>query len=345
MDKEKLVLLKKYIKQHADKEFSIDEFTRFLDDNNFSESEIEETYDIINNTPVEEKKDIDKNISLSDPIRNYLKEITRIPLLAPEEEKELTTKYYETHDQETFNKIVESNLRLVVSIAKKYRRKEGEFLDLIQEGNLGLMKAIEKFDPNKGYKLSTYSTWWIRQAIIRYMNEKYRLIRIPSYASETLAKYNKFLAGKELIGEEVPSDDEIMKSLNITKEKLEIIKKLKTLDTVSLNSPIKTDNSEEKNGIIDFLTDNSNESFDEKALKHKNFKKILKEAKKTIKEREYSVLVRRYGLDDGIARTLEEIAKEEGVSRERIRQIENNAMRKIRKRKDLARIFRNTITK
>ena len=344
MDKEKLVLLKKYIKQHADKEFSIDEFTRFLDDNNFSESEIEETYDIINNTPVEEKKDIDKNISLSDPIRNYLKEITRIPLLAPEEEKELTTKYYETHDQETFNKIVESNLRLVVSIAKKYRRKEGEFLDLIQEGNLGLMKAIEKFDPNKGYKLSTYSTWWIRQAIIRYMNEKYRLIRIPSYASETLAKYNKFLAGKELIGEEVPSDDEIMKSLNITKEKLEIIKKLKTLDTVSLNSPIKTDNGDEKAKIIDLIADN-NTPFDEEYLKQKACQKMLNSVKEYLDEKEYLILAQRYGIDGHTVITADKIAKDLGITRDGVHQIESDAMRKIRRRKDLEKTFTKILYK
>ena len=339
MNKEKLVQLKKFLNKH--KNISVKEFSKYLDKHNYNIEDIEEAFALLDGETISK---VDESQLTDDYIKQYMDELRNIPLLSTEEEKELTTKYFETHDQKTFNKIVESNLRLVVSIAKKYRRKEGEFLDLIQEGNLGLMKAIEKFDPNKGYKLSTYSTWWIRQAIIRYMNEKYRLIRIPSYASETLAKYNKFLAGKELIGEEVPSDDEIMKSLNITKEKLEIIKKLKTLDTVSLNSPIKTDNGDEKAKIIDLIADN-NTPFDEEYLKQKACQKMLNSVKEYLDEKEYLILAQRYGIDGHTVITADKIAKDLGITRDGVHQIESDAMRKIRRRKDLEKTFTKILYK
>jgi RNA polymerase primary sigma factor len=265
-----------------------------------------------------------KDIKINDPVRMYLKEIGRINLLTPEEEFELARRV-ENGDMEARNILAESNLRLVVSIAKRYVGRGMLFLDLIQEGNIGLMKAVEKFDPVKGYKFSTYATWWIRQAITRAIADQARTIRVPVHMVETinrLARIQRQLT-QELNRE--PSEDELAKKMGLSIEKIREIYKI-SQDPVSLETPI---GEEEDSHLGDFIKDERTMSPEEYAT-IEMLKEELSEVLLTLTEREEQVLRLRFGLDDGHCRTLEEVGQIFNVTRERIRQIEAKALRKLR---------------
>lgn len=284
----------------------------------------------ISEEETENTKELDTEIEsfADDPVKIYLREIGRVPLLSQDEEIILAQKIETGNDEEkkaAKNKLAEANLRLVVSIAKKYANRGLPFLDLIQEGNIGLMKAIEKFDYTKGYKFSTYSTWWIRQSITRAIADQARTIRIPVHMVETINKQVK--ATRQLtqeLGRE-PSVAEIAKRLGVTEEKVEEIKKI-AQDPVSLESPI---GEEEDSHLGDFIEDDNAPSPSEE-LEKKILKEDLDKVLKTLKPREDRVLRLRFGLDDQKPRTLEQIGEEFGVTRERIRQIENKALQKLR---------------
>ena len=279
---------------------------------------------------VEEIKleDIDINsmegIGVDDPVRMYLREIGRIPLLSSEEELELAQRVLE-NDEEAKQKLAESNLRLVVSIAKKYVGRGMLFLDLIQEGNMGLIKAVEKFDYQKGYKFSTYATWWIRQAITRAIADQARTIRIPVHMVETI---NKLIRTSrhllQQLGSE-PTPEEIAKELEIPVEKVMEIQKI-AQDPVSLETPI---GEEDDSHLGDFIQDDESPAPHDSAA-YTLLKEQLEEVMNTLTPREAKVLKLRFGLEDGKARTLEEVGKEFAVTRERIRQIEAKALRKLR---------------
>ena len=264
------------------------------------------------------------NINVDDHVRMYLKEIGKVPLLTQEEENELALAM-EAGDKAAKKRLVSSNLRLVVSIAKRYVGRGMHFLDLIQEGNLGLIKAVEKFDYRKGFKFSTYATWWIRQAITRSIADQARTIRIPVHMVETI---NKLLrVSKQLLQElgREPNADEIAKEMQITVEKVREIMKL-SQDPVSLETPI---GEEEDSHIGDFIADSDLPPPDAQAASTL-LKEQLMSVLETLTEREKRVLILRFGLDDGKARTLEEVGREFQVTRERIRQIEAKALRKLR---------------
>ena len=279
---------------------------------------------------VEEIKleDIDINsmegIGVDDPVRMYLREIGRIPLLSSEEELELAQRVLE-NDEEAKQKLAESNLRLVVSIAKKYVGRGMLFLDLIQEGNMGLIKAVEKFDYQKGYKFSTYATWWIRQAITRAIADQARTIRIPVHMVETI---NKLIRTSrhllQQLGRE-PTPEEIAKELEIPVEKVMEIQKI-AQDPVSLETPI---GEEDDSHLGDFIQDDESTAPHDSAA-YTLLKEQLEEVMNTLTPREAKVLKLRFGLEDGKARTLEEVGREFQVTRERIRQIEAKALRKLR---------------
>ena len=279
---------------------------------------------------VEEIKleDIDINsmegIGVDDPVRMYLREIGRIPLLSSEEELELAQRVLE-NDEEAKQKLAESNLRLVVSIAKKYVGRGMLFLDLIQEGNMGLIKAVEKFDYQKGYKFSTYATWWIRQAITRAIADQARTIRIPVHMVETI---NKLIRTSrhllQQLGRE-PTPEEIAKELEIPVEKVMEIQKI-AQDPVSLETPI---GEEDDSHLGDFIQDDESPAPHDSAA-YTLLKEQLEEVMNTLTPREAKVLKLRFGLEDGKARTLEEVGREFQVTRERIRQIEAKALRKLR---------------
>ena len=264
------------------------------------------------------------SVSIEDPVRMYLKEIGKVPLLSAEEEVELARRM-EIGDQEAKNKLAEANLRLVVSIAKRYVGRGMLFLDLIQEGNLGLIKAVEKFDYRKGYKFSTYATWWIRQAITRAIADQARTIRIPVHMVETINKLNR--VEKQLLQEigRVPTPEEIAAEMNIPVEKVREIQKI-SVEPVSLETPI---GEEEDSHLGDFIQDDQ-VPVPADAAAFELLKEQLNEVLDTLTEREQKVLRLRFGLDDGKARTLEEVGRKFNVTRERIRQIEAKALRKLR---------------
>mgnify|MGYP004449131569 CR=1 FL=1 len=265
-----------------------------------------------------------KNIPTDDPVRMYFKEIGKVPLLTAEQERELAIRI-EQGDEEAKKQLCESNLRLVVSIARRYLNRGLSFLDLIQEGNLGLIKAVEKFDYTKGYKFSTYATWWIRQAITRSIADQARTIRIPVHMVETINKLIRI--SRQLLQEygREPTSEEIAKEMGITVEKVREIKKI-SQDPVSLETPI---GEEEDSHLGDFIPDEDIPSPVDAAA-YSMLQKQLREVLDTLSERERKVLILRFGLDDGRPRTLEEVGKEFNVTRERIRQIEAKALRKLR---------------
>ena len=263
-------------------------------------------------------------VNVDDPVRMYLREIGRIPLLTYDQELELAKKVLEG-DEEAKQKLAESNLRLVVSIAKKYVGRGMLFLDLIQEGNMGLIKAVEKFDYTKGFKFSTYATWWIRQAITRAIADQARTIRIPVHMVETI---NKLIRTSrhllQQLGRE-PTQEEIAKEMEIPVEKVMEIQKI-AQDPVSLETPI---GEEDDSHLGDFIQDDDSPAPQDSAA-YTLLKEQLEEVMQTLTPREAKVLKLRFGLEDGKARTLEEVGKEFMVTRERIRQIEAKALRKLR---------------
>ena len=263
-------------------------------------------------------------VSVDDPVRMYLREIGKIPLLTYEEEADLAKKIMDG-DEDAKKKLAESNLRLVVSIAKKYVGRGMLFLDLIQEGNMGLIKAVEKFDYNKGFKFSTYATWWIRQAITRAIADQARTIRIPVHMVETINKLIR--TSRQLLqqnGRE-PTPEEIAKEMEISPEKVMEIQKI-AQDPVSLETPI---GEEDDSHLGDFIQDEDRPAPQDSAA-HTLLKEQLEEVMNTLTPREAMVLKLRFGLEDGKARTLEEVGKQFDVTRERIRQIEAKALRKLR---------------
>ncbi|MCI9639578.1 RNA polymerase sigma factor RpoD [Anaerovoracaceae bacterium 41-7] len=265
-----------------------------------------------------------KGIAVDDPVRMYLKEIGKVPLLSADEEIELAQRM-EKGDEEAKKKLCEANLRLVVSIAKRYVGRGMLFLDLIQEGNLGLIKAVDKFDYRKGYKFSTYATWWIRQAITRSIADQARTIRIPVHMVETINKLIR--VSRQLLqtyGRE-PSPEEIAKEMGISVDKVREIQKI-AQEPVSLETPI---GEEEDSHLGDFIPDDDVPAPAEAAA-FSMLKEQLVEVLDTLTEREQKVLKLRFGLEDGRSRTLEEVGKEFDVTRERIRQIEAKALRKLR---------------
>jgi RNA polymerase primary sigma factor len=312
-----------------------------LEDIDLNPDQIEKVYDafedmgieIVGEEPrqeeiTEEDLDLDlsipEGISIDDPVRMYLKEIGKIPLLTPEEEIELA-KRIEQGDEEAKKRLIEANLRLVVSIAKRYVGRGMLFLDLIQEGNLGLLKAVEKFDYRKGYKFSTYATWWIRQAITRAIADQARTIRIPVHMVETI---NKLIRVQRQLLQELgrePTAEELAKEMGMPEEKVREIMKI-AQEPVSLETPI---GEEEDSHLGDFIPDEDAPAPAEAAA-YTMLKEQLMDVLDTLTPREEKVLRLRFGLDDGRARTLEEVGKEFNVTRERIRQIEAKALRKLR---------------
>ncbi len=267
---------------------------------------------------------VPEGVSIEDPVRMYLKEIGKVPLLTAEEEVDLARRM-EEGDMEAKKKLAEANLRLVVSIAKRYVGRGMLFLDLIQEGNLGLIKAVEKFDYKKGYKFSTYATWWIRQAITRAIADQARTIRIPVHMVETI---NKFVRVQRQLLQELgrePYPEEIAKHMNMPVDRVREIQKI-SLEPVSLETPI---GEEEDSHLGDFIQDD-NVPVPAEAAAFTLLREQLEEVLGTLTEREQKVLKLRFGLEDGRARTLEEVGKEFRVTRERIRQIEAKALRKLR---------------
>jgi RNA polymerase primary sigma factor len=265
-----------------------------------------------------------KGIAVDDPVRMYLKEIGKVPLLSAEEEIELAKKM-ELGDDEAKKRLCEANLRLVVSIAKRYVGRGMLFLDLIQEGNLGLIKAVDKFDWRKGYKFSTYATWWIRQAITRSIADQARTIRIPVHMVETINKLIRI--SRQLLQEygREPTPEEIASEMDISEEKVREILKI-AQEPVSLETPI---GEEEDSHLGDFIPDDDVPAPAEAAA-FSMLKEQLVEVLDTLTDREQKVLKLRFGLDDGRARTLEEVGRRFDVTRERIRQIEAKALRKLR---------------
>ena len=265
-----------------------------------------------------------KEVSMDDPVKMYLKDIGKVPLLQPDEETELARKMMEG-DEHAKRLLSEANLRLVVSIAKRYMGRGMQFLDLIQEGNLGLMKAVEKFDYQKGFKFSTYATWWIRQAITRAIADQARTIRIPVHMVETI---NKLIRISRRLLQELgrePHPEEIAKEMEIPVERVIEIQKI-AQDPVSLETPI---GEEDDSHLSDFIEDERSTAPTD-AVSYNMLKEQLIGVLDTLTPREEKVLRLRYGLDDGKPRTLEEVGKEFNVTRERIRQIEAKALRKLR---------------
>lgn len=296
-----------------------------IDEENLEDPDIEE--EISKNPDAKEidlESAISKTVAVDDPVRMYLKEIGKVPLLTADEEVELA-KRMEAGDEYAKQKLCEANLRLVVSIAKKYVGRGMLFLDLIQEGNLGLIKAVDKFDYTKGYKFSTYATWWIRQAITRSIADQARTIRIPVHMVETINKLIR--VSRQLLQENgrEPTPDEIAEEMGITVEKVREILKI-AQEPVSLETPI---GEEEDSHLGDFIPDEDAPAPAEAAA-FSMLKEQLVEVLSTLTDREQKVLKLRFGLEDGRARTLEEVGKEFEVTRERIRQIEAKALRKLR---------------
>ena len=311
----------------------IDKILDFLEANHVDVLRITDDDDdiLIDDEDVENDVEMEKidlsvpdGVSIEDPVRMYLKEIGKVPLLTAEEEIELA-KRMELGDEEAKKRLAEANLRLVVSIAKRYVGRGMLFLDLIQEGNLGLIKAVEKFDYRKGYKFSTYATWWIRQAITRAITDQARTIRIPVHMVETINKLIR--VSRQLLQElgREPTPEEIAEEMNMPVERVREILKI-SQEPVSLETPI---GEEEDSHLGDFIQDD-NVPVPADAAAFTLLKEQLVEVLSTLTDREQKVLRLRFGLDDGRARTLEEVGKEFNVTRERIRQIEAKALRKLR---------------
>lgn len=310
---------------NIDGETEPEDFTLILDGDDDVDSESDDDGIVVDeNGEIDIDATLPKGIAVDDPVRMYLKEIGKVPLLSAEEEIELA-KRMENGDEEAKKRLCEANLRLVVSIAKRYVGRGMLFLDLIQEGNLGLIKAVDKFDYRKGYKFSTYATWWIRQAITRSIADQARTIRIPVHMVETINKLIR--VSRQLLqtyGRE-PTPDEIAKEMGISVEKVREIQKI-AQEPVSLETPI---GEEEDSHLGDFIPDEDVPAPAEAAA-FSMLKEQLVEVLNTLTEREQKVLKLRFGLEDGRSRTLEEVGKEFDVTRERIRQIEAKALRKLR---------------
>lgn len=268
--------------------------------------------------------DLTKDLTINDPVRMYLKEIGQIKLLTMDEELELADRIL-AGDEMAKSTLAEANLRLVVSIAKRYVGRGMLFLDLIQEGNIGLMKAVEKFDVSKGYKFSTYATWWIRQAITRAIADQARTIRVPVHMVETINKLARIQRQLTLELNREPSEQELAKKMNMSVEKVRDIYKI-SQEPVSLETPI---GEEDDSHLGDFIKDERNMSPEEYAT-NEMLKDEISEVLLTLTEREEKVIRLRFGLEDGKSRTLEEVGQMFGVTRERIRQIEAKALRKLR---------------
>lgn len=322
------------------------EISDALEELDYDVEQVDKLYDLLesNNveivedmvTPVEEDfKDLDKDteldaalaaegINIDDPVKVYLKEIGRVPLLSADEEIDLAIRMVEG-DIEARKRLSEANLRLVVSIAKRYVGRGMQFLDLIQEGNLGLIKAVEKFDHTKGFKFSTYATWWIRQAITRAIADQARTIRIPVHMVETINKVKKVSSQLLHKNGHEPSAEEIASELDMPADKVREIMRV-AQEPVSLETPI---GEEEDSHLGDFIPDDDAPAPAD-AASHTLLKEQLSEVLQTLTPREEKVLRLRFGLEDGRSRTLEEVGKEFNVTRERIRQIEAKALRKLR---------------
>ena len=341
---EETTLLTKELVQLAKKKKNVLEYKEIMDhlaDLDLDPDRIDRIYeylesqniDILGNIEAEEEveKELDltlpEGINIDDPVRMYLKEIGKVPLLTAEEEIELAQKMEEggPEGEAAKKKLAEANLRLVVSIAKRYVGRGMLFLDLIQEGNLGLIKAVEKFDYRKGYKFSTYATWWIRQAITRAIADQARTIRIPVHMVETINKLIR--VSRQLLQElgREPTPEEISEEMGMPVDRVREILKI-SQEPVSLETPI---GEEEDSHLGDFIQDD-NVPVPAEAASFTLLREQLVEVLGTLTEREQKVLRLRFGLDDGRARTLEEVGKEFNVTRERIRQIEAKALRKLR---------------
>ena len=307
------------------------EITNYIENNDDDDGSEDDGFDVVRDTEeeVEDNEDIDKflaeeGVAIDDPDRMYLKDIGKIPLLDPEREAYLAERIA-LGDQDAKNELVEANLRLVVSIAKKHVGRGMYFLDLIQEGNLGLMKAVDKFDHTKGYKFSTYATWWIRQAITRAIADQARTIRIPVHMVETIHRVSR--ASRQLLQEygREPTTDEIAEKLGMSADKVREIMKA-SQDPVSLETPI---GEEDDSHLGDFIPDDSSPTPAE-AVSYQLLREQLNKVLHTLTPREEMVIKLRFGLEDGRTRTLEEVGKEFNITRERIRQIEAKALRKLR---------------
>ena len=329
---------------------SEEDFDQALEEMNYDGDELDKLYEALedngvslpgtlSNAEIEEiQKEVSKfetgasmekileqeGLSIDDPVRQYLKEIGRIPLLDSEGERELAERML-AGDEEAKTKLVESNLRLVVSIAKKHLGRGMYFLDLIQEGNLGLMKAVEKFDYTKGYKFSTYATWWIRQAITRAIADQARTIRIPVHMVETIHKVTKY--SRQMLQElgREPTPDEIGEKIGMSADKVREILKI-SQDPVSLETPI---GEEEDSHLGDFIPDEDTPAPADAAAAN-ILREVIERELKTLTDREELVIKLRFGLYDGKPRTLEDVGKDFKITRERIRQIEAKALRKLR---------------
>ena len=298
------------------------EITGFIDPDDFDN--IDSSVDNGDNVDANEQPLVQDGLAIDDPVRMYLKEIGRIPLLDTDRELVLAERIA-SGDEDAKTELVEANLRLVVSIAKRYVGKGMFFLDLIQEGNLGLMKAVEKFDYTKGYKFSTYATWWIRQAITRAIADQARTIRIPVHMVETIHKVSRYQRQLlQELGHEATAA-EVAERMGMSTEKVREIMKI-ALDPVSLETPI---GEEEDSHLGDFIEDNDSPAPAETAS-YSLLKEQINEVLHTLTPREEHVLKLRFGLEDGRSRTLEEVGKEFNITRERIRQIEAKALRKLR---------------
>ena len=309
-----------------DIEPGIDDVVPLLDDDLLADPDMEdmETLEEITEEDIMDTDAMADTLATDDPVRMYLKEIGKVRLLTPEEEVDLAIRMAEG-DEEAKHRMTEANLRLVVSIAKRYVGRGMQFLDLIQEGNLGLIKAVEKFDHTKGYKFSTYATWWIRQAITRAIADQARTIRIPVHMVETINKTIR--VSRQLLQElgHDPSAEEIAEEMGLPVEKVRDILKI-AQEPVSLETPI---GEEEDSHLGDFIPD-EDASEPSEAASFSLLREQLEEVLETLAPREKKVLELRFGIIDGRTRTLEEVGKEFNVTRERIRQIEAKALRKLR---------------